>query len=434
MAAANPRAVAARVLQRVITGQRSLADVLEPALQRLPADRRPLAQELVFGALRWYGRLDAVAARLLARPMRDKDGDVRALLLIGLYQCLEMRVPDHAAVSETVAAVGDLGKGWARGLLNAVLRRFLRERDQLLEAVDAEDAARLAHPPWLLDALRRDWPDDWEAIAAGNNARAPMTLRVNRRLTDPDTYIEALAEMGVRGRRHAIAPDAVVLEQPLPVERLPGFAEGRVSVQDAAAQIAACLLDAGPGQRVLDLCAAPGGKTAHILERCPEVATLTAVDVDADRLERVSENLRRLKLRADVLAGDAAQPSEWWDGRPYDRILLDAPCSASGVIRRHPDIKMLRRAEDIATLAATQGAVLQAAWELLVPGGRLVYATCSVLRDENAGVIAAFLERNADARIEPLALPCGRESGAGRQILPGEQDMDGFYYASVAKR
>jgi 16S rRNA (cytosine967-C5)-methyltransferase len=428
----DARSAAARVITLVLEEGRSLAAALPPALATLPPAERGLAQELCYGTLRWAPRLEALADKLLDKPLRARDRDVHALLLTGLYQLLYLNVPVHAAVSLTVDATARLGKDWARGLLNGVLRRLQREQEALLAAVDAGDTAALAHPAWLLGRLAQDWPEHWRDIAAANNVRPPMTLRVNRLHGSREQYLERLQQAGLPAAASSHAPDALTLETPVAVERLPGFADGDVSVQDAAAQLAAGLLQLAPGQRVLDACAAPGGKTGHILEACPDVELL-ALDSDAERLARVQENLTRLGLTAELRAGDAGDPKTWWDGRPYDRILLDAPCSGSGVIRRHPDIKSLRRAEDIAALNLQQARLLRALWPLLAPGGILVYATCSILTAENAGQVTAFLRDEAQARELPISAAWGLAAAAGRQILPGENGMDGFYYAALGK-
>jgi 16S rRNA (cytosine967-C5)-methyltransferase len=322
-------------------------------------------------------------------------------------------------------------------LVNATLRNFLRRRESLLKAADGAASSRYAHPQWLIEALRAGWPEDWRAILAANNMRAPMTLRVNRRRATVQEARAKLAAAGIESQPPAGLADALTLATPIDVDRLPGFAAGELSVQDAGAQLAVEALDAGPGLRVLDACAAPGGKTGHILERHADLAECVALDVSESRLGRVRDNLERLHLQATVIAGDARRPQDWWDGRPFDRILLDAPCSGSGVIRRHPDIKSLRRATDIDRLAAAQDQLLVALWPLLATGGKLVYATCSVLRAENEAGVARCLDRRAGARA--VALPAnplarwGRTAGAGRQILPGDNGMDGFFYACLEK-
>jgi 16S rRNA (cytosine967-C5)-methyltransferase len=427
------RAAAARVVARVLDGA-SASAVLPTALAACAPAERALFNELVLGTLRFAPRHERVLSQLMDKPLGKRGIQAHAALLVGVHQLLELSIPEHAAVAETVEAQKRLGATWATGLTNAVLRRLARERDHISAALADDPEHRYAHPRWYIDAVMRDWPDDFEAILTAGNARAPLTLRVNRRHTTREAYLATLAAAGIAAQPHASAPDAVVLEAGLDPRTLPGFADGSCSVQDAAAQLAVELMDLEPGLRVLDACAAPGGKTAHILEREPGLAALVALDADASRLDRVAENLLRLGLSASLKAGDAGAPEAWWDGKPFDRILLDAPCSATGVIRRHPDIKLLRRPTDIDALAATQSRLLDALWPLLAPGGRLVYATCSVLEREGARQVARFLLRTPDAVALPVAVPWGRPRGVGRQILPGEAAMDGFFYASLVRR
>ncbi len=432
---AGPRAIAAGLLTEVRCRGRSLSSLLPNAF-RGPAAAvdRALVQELCFGVLRWQARLEAVLDRLLRRPIKPRDADLHSLLLIGLYQILYLRVPDHAAVSETVAATRELGRPWARGLVNATLRAFLRQRERLLAEVDRDEVARYAHAEWFIDRVRTDWPDHWRAILEAANERPPMGLRVNLARITREDYLERLAGAGIEARAHPLVPSAIELSSPLAVESLPGFRDGLVSVQDAAAQIAAGLLAPESGQRVLDACAAPGGKTGHLLEAAGRI-DLSAIDRDPGRLAAVRENLDRLGLEARLLTADAASPGDWWDGRPFDRILLDAPCSATGVIRRHPDIKWLRRPADLERLATEQTALLEAMAGLLRSGGRLLYATCSVVRDENEARIRHFLDRHGDFRVVPLpSFGAGVDVAVGRQILPGEAGMDGFFYACLEKR
>lgn len=429
----NTRAAAAQVITRVADHGRSLDAALSALRARVAETDRALLQELTFGVLRWYVRLDALAAQLLRRPMKRRDRDLHALVLVGLYQLLYLRLPAYAAVTETVDAARTLGKPWAAGVINGVLRNAQRQSGELVERLDRDPAVALAHPAWLLESLAQDWPETWRAIAQANNTRAPMTLRINARLVDRDTYRAELEAAGLPCHSVAGIPSALELEAPVDVERLPGFAEGRVSVQDAAAQLAAFLLPVDPGMRVLDVCAAPGGKTAHLLEQYPRMGSLTAVDVDAQRLEQVQVNLARIGLEGDLHVGDATQPDQWWDGRPYERILVDAPCTATGVIRRHPDIKLLRRAGDVRALAARQAEILRAVWPLLAPGGILLYATCSVLEVENSQQIGGFLQRHPNARELAIEGQWGCARAHGRQVLPGDQNMDGFYYARLEK-
>lgn len=426
----NPRAVAARILAQVISEGRSLSRALEDVPPQV-SDDRALIQEMCYGSLREYHRLSRIVASLLKKPLKEKDADVQALLLLGLYQLLYMRVPDHAAVSETVAASTVLKKPWARGLLNGVLRNFQRQREDLLMQADATEEGRWSHPQWMIDALREAWPAEWETVLEANNERPPMSLRVNSAKIGVADYLQLLEKADIDASSSDFTPGAIRLEQPQDVTALPGFADGQISVQDEAAQQAALLMDLHPGQRVLDVCAAPGGKTAHMLELAD--VDMVAVDVDATRLQRVKENLQRVGETALCIAGDASTPEAWWDGESFERILLDAPCSATGVIRRHPDIKLLRRKADISKLVALQAQILNAVWPLLKPSGMLLYATCSVLPQENAQQISAFVKRQTDARIKAINVQWGTSVAAGRQILTGSNGMDGFYYACLEK-
>jgi 16S rRNA (cytosine967-C5)-methyltransferase len=393
-----------------------------------------LLRELCYGVLRHVFSLSALTDLLLSKPLKAKDADVRCLIMVGLYQLIHLRVPDHAAINETVAATGNLKKPWAKGLINALLRRYQRESESLLHKLTEEQ--RYEHPTWLLGRLRTDWPENWQDIITANNARAPMTLRVNLAERDRDTYLADLKAVDIEAVAVPDCPQCLQLATPVSVEALPGFTEGWVSVQDGAAQLAAGLLAAEPGQRILDACAAPGGKTAHILEgivaQGGEVELL-AVDNDERRMSRVAETLDRLELSAELRVADAADVEAWSGNEVFDRILLDAPCSATGVIRRHPDIKWLRRESDIDALMATQARLLDQLWSLLRPGGRMVYATCSVLRAENVAQMEAFLSRQADAKEQPITANWGHKQTVGRQILPGEADKDGFYYTVLEK-
>jgi len=430
----DARVAAAKALDEVIRQGRSLTIVL-PQWQGKVTDRdRALLQELCFGVARWFGRLDAIAAQMLHKPFKSKDTDVRCLILVGLYQMLYLRVPDHAAVSETVSATKALKKPWARGLVNAVLRGAQRMDEAAFAELDADPLVKYAHPDWLLGKLRKAYSDEWQVVLDANNQRPPMYLRVNARQLRRVEYLAQLEAAGCKASELPYSDEGLMLAAAADVEGLPGFAAGQFSVQDASAQLAAGLLDAQPGERILDACAAPGGKTAHVLERQPQLAELVALDQDAGRLERVGQNLERLRLSATVVCADASQPDQWWDGRLFDRIMLDAPCSATGVIRRHPDIKLLRRASDIEQLVTLQGQILRALWPLLKPGGMLLYVTCSVLPQENVRQLQRFCAEQADAEHLPIEAEWGVAQAFGRQILPGQAGMDGFYYASLRKR
>lgn len=429
----NPRLAAARALTAVLSGKASLGSSLPPQLDKVEHHDRALAQDLAFGAARWQPRLQLLAEKLLEKPFKAADKDVEALLLIGLYQLLHSRIPEHAAIGETVGCAGALKKPWAKGLLNAVLRRAQREHEAIFAELDRDPVLHSAHPRWLQKALKAHWPQHWQAICAANNAHPPLILRVNRRHGSRDAYLIELREAGIEAEPCTFSRDGVRLLQPCDVTTLPGFKEGRVSVQDEAAQLAADLLELAPGQRVLDACAAPGGKTCHLLEVEPGLGEVVAVDLEAKRLARVRENLERLHLEATLIAADGRDTGAWWDGQPFQRILLDAPCSATGVIRRHPDIKLTRKPEDIPALAQLQGELLDALWPTLAPGGILLYATCSVLPTENSETIAAFLTRTADAQEVAIAGEFGLQSAHGRQLLPQLDGHDGFYYAKLIK-
>jgi 16S rRNA (cytosine967-C5)-methyltransferase len=425
-AGAQARAEAAICVSRVVADGQTLETALQSV--RLVDRDAALVRALTHGSLRWHQRLAWQAQRLLARPLPAREPAIGALIRVGLYQLQFTRIPEHAAVSSTVAAARLLRRPRYAALVNALLRRFLREREELEKQMERDPEAASAHPRWLLERLQKDWPNRWaEVVAAGNAESPPMWLRVNTRRTSRPQYLALLETAGVIATPCDSVATALLLERPQSVGTLPGFAEGLVSVQDAAAQLACGLLAVGPGQRVLDACAAPGGKAAHLLEAHPDLGQLWAIDRDAARVELMRGNFMRLGLAPTLVVGDATQPSGWWDGRPFDRILLDAPCSATGVIRRHPDIKVLRRPTDIAPGAARQALLLRSLWPLLKVGGRLLYATCSVLKEENQQQIEAFVAAMPDARW------AGGEQ-AHYQILPGEANMDGFYYACLEKQ
>jgi 16S rRNA (cytosine967-C5)-methyltransferase len=440
-AGAKVRAVAAEVVDAVVSGGQSLDAVIAKSEQRIATDDRSLLRMLCYGSLRHYWRLQGWVDQLISKPLRKRDRVVNALLVIGLYQIAEMRIPDHAVVSETVDAARLLRRPKLAGLVNACLRRFVRE--DLAATEPADEPSEWNHPFWLIEQIRNDWPDDWQAILTANNERAPMWLRANTSRNSAEQYLQRLQDAGMDAELLAAVPDAVRLNEPQAVESLPGFAAGDASVQDAAAQIAARWLlgnlNSDPICRVLDACAAPGGKSGHLLEVGGDKLSLLAVDSDASRLTSISENLQRIGRDATIIAADASKPEQWWDGTPFDGILLDAPCSASGVIRRHPDIKLLRRMTDIANLAARQLAMLEALWPTLAPGGTLLYVTCSVLAAENDEVTGKFLDEHRDA-LENDVLPNNNirdlmhRKVCGYQILPGSAGLDGFYYAALQKK
>jgi len=422
----NSRAAAAIILTDVIKHGKKL----DEALNTISEDK-PFVQVLSYGVCRYYHRLLAIAKQLLDKPLPAKNHDILALLLLGLYQLIYLDTKPFAAVNECVAAAKQLGKPKMGGLVNAILREFQRQQEGLLANAEQHLEAKYSHPRWLIEQLKTAWPQDWQMILINNNRLPPMTLRVNQQCIGRDAYLAKLRDNNIAAVACLYSKIGITLQTPVAVTALPGFAEGEVSVQDEAAQFAPRLLDIQAGQYILDACAAPGGKTCHILETQPNVELL-ALDHHKTRCQRIQENLNRLQLSAILHTADAARPETWWDGKPFDRILLDAPCSASGVIRRHPDIKLLRKRNDIKALIQTQQQLLKKLWPLLKPGGILLYATCSLLPQENTQVIERFLSHQQDAKMLPITAAWGKATSVGRQILP--DDMDGFYYAKLAKR
>ena len=424
-AGVNARVSATRVLDVVLHRGRSLKATLAAALPALEDPRdRALVEAIVMCALRQRARFDAAIAGWVAKPLEARDHELRALLHAGFAQ-LEMGLPAHAAVAASVDAARALGRPHQAGMVNAVLRRAQREG---LPQAGGEGA----WPAWLARRIRDDWPGQDEAIFAASAQEAPMWLRVNRRLQPRDADAARLHDAGIATHALPALADALRLDTALPVHELPGFDTGAASVQDAAAQAVADALAPAPGARVLDACAAPGGKSAHLAERDASLR-ITALDVDARRVRRMQDTFARLALDIDARTADALQPDAWWDGVAYDAILIDAPCSATGIVRRQPDILLHRREADIDALVDTQSKLLDAAWPLLAPGGVLLYATCSILHAENAAQVEAFLARTPGALLEPLEDTFGRDTGAGHQRLPGDDGMDGFFYARLRK-
>ncbi len=424
----NLRSLAAQAVEQVVEKGQSLSAVL-PLLQQKVSDKdRALLQELCFGVLRTLPQLEWFIGKLMSRPMTGKNRTVHYLVMVGLYQLVYTRIPAHAALAETVEGAVAVKRMQFKGLINGVLRQFQRQQEELIAESETQ-AIRWLHPSWLLKRIQQAYPENWQTIVEANNQRPPMWLRVNRQYHSRDNWLALLQEAGYNGQTHPDYPDAVLLETPLPVSALPGFEEGWVTVQDASAQGCITFLAPQNGESILDLCAAPGGKTTHILEAAPK-ATVMAVDVDPQRLKRVHENLTRLNMQAEVKCGDGRYPEHWCGEQTFDRILLDAPCSATGVVRRHPDIKWLRRDADIADLAALQSEILKAIWPRLKSGGTMVYATCSIMPEENSQQIAAFLARHQDAQL----VETGTHEHPGKQNLPAADTGDGFYYAKLIKR
>lgn len=427
----NTRSLAASTLVQVLEQGSSLNTALENTLSTLQNQQdKAFIQALCYGSLRQFYRLNYLLSQLQNKAIKDQQ--IKALALIGLYQLQFMRVKPHAAVSETVSAVGK--KKWAKPLLNAILRRYIREQQKLQTALENDQSARYSHPHWMINALQQDWGSQAEQLFSANNQQPPMSLRVNlSRISRPE-LLNQLSAKQITAHACQHSDSCIMLQTALPVDELPGFAGGLVSVQDSAAQLAAKLLNVEAGHNVLDACSAPGGKSAHILETYPELGQLTAIDIDTERLEKIKENFQRLNLTAKLLAGNAATPQTWWDGNKFDRILLDVPCSALGVIRRHPDIKLLRKPQDIEKLQVLQQQILEAVWPLLKPSGVIVYATCSVLKAENELQMQTFFDQHSDVDELPIHDTWGFKRPIGRQILSGTDNMDGFYYARIYKK
>ena len=426
---------AALVVRRVLDGA-TLSSALAagaPPGDEAAGRRHALVQELAYGVLRHWGRLDALVRTLATKPLSD--AALFALVAVAIYQIDHTRAPAFAVVDHAVDAAGAMARPAAKALVNALLRRYLRERDALNAAIASDPVARFSYPAWWIDRIVAEYPDDWEAVLAAGNERPPLALRVNRRRASSDSLIAAFAAAGIPAE--GTGEQGLIVDPPRPVPQLPGYADGAFSVQDLGAQLAASLLDVRDGMRVLDACAAPGGKTTHILERAN--VEMLALDDDESRLPRVRENLARLRLdgpRVRVLAGDASAVSTWWDGRPFDRILVDVPCSASGVVRRHPDGKWLRRESDLAGFAHRQARLLKSLWPCLAPGGQLLYATCSLFREENGMQVDTFLGQHADALRETITFPANAMHRDGQLLpsLPGaSHNQDGFFYALLRK-
>ena len=436
----NSRLAVVKILLQVTQHGRNLPDAIAKYADKVDDNDRPLIQAMSYGVVRLLPRLEYIADQLISKPLKTKDYDVVLLILTGLYQLIEMRIPDHAAVSETVKVTKTLKKHWAKNFVNAVLRNYQRQAEALTNQIKNNEVAEFAHPQWWLNIIKKNWLDEkrWQQILHANNQNPPMTLRINSGYIKREDYLDLLEKNNITATAAKHSPDAIYLDKPVQVNSLPLFKEGKVSVQDEAAQLAAILLDPQKGDHILDACAAPGGKTIHLLERESEIELL-ALDIEESRLEKVQENLDRTHLKAELLAANAFEPSSWWDKKPFDRILLDAPCSASGVIRRHPDIKLLRHQDDISKLVQDQEQILSALWPLLKSGGMLLYATCSVLAEENTLQIKHFLQQHADAELQPINADWGQQQIAGKQILPadggnnGKNGMDGFFYALIQK-
>lgn len=433
----NTRLIATQILQGVLQNKRSLNEVLSEGKSKCKnVQDQSLVQALCFGVLRWYPKLCFISTQLLQKPLKPKDQDLLYLICVGLYQLMEMRIPDHAAISETVEVARLLNKSWATGLINALLRNYIRQQERInLALKNTQDPcyleANYAHPLWLITTLQQAWPTDWEAILNENNQHPPLSIRVNTQQISRNDYQNLLLENAIQSTPIPHTVSGLILDHTKEITALPGFEKGYFSVQDGASQLVGPLLQLSPGLRVLDACSAPGGKTTHLLELEPNLEKLIAVDIAPERTQRIQENLNRLQLKATVITADATQPNTWWDGQLFDRILIDAPCSATGIIRRHPDIKYLRQPTDIPTLNQQQAKLLNILWALLKPGGLLVYTTCSILPAENVEIVNAFLSLQSGAKLQTINLPIGLAQSAGHQLLPGQNSSDGFYYALI---
>jgi 16S rRNA (cytosine967-C5)-methyltransferase len=425
----NIRALAARCCFAVVDQGRSLSEELPKLQQLIEGKDKGLLQELCYGVIRYLPELESHVLALVTKPLTGKQRVFHFLMLVGIYQLKYTRIPDHAAVAETVAACQVLKNRHLKGLINGVLRNYQRQAEELSQTKQS-DPIKYSHPGWFIKKIQAAYPEQWQQILSANMEKPPMWLRVNQQKSSLESYQGLLKAANIEITNIDNNSGAILLSQPIDVTKLPHFSDGWVSIQDGAAQQAAGLLNAKADDNVLDCCAAPGGKTCHILELTPDIAQMTALDVEQERLTRVEDNLKRLGLTANIIAGDAAAPDSWWDGKLFNKILLDAPCSGTGVIRRHPDIKWLRRASDIESLVQLQAQIIDAIWPLLAPGGTLIYATCSILPQENKEQIKGFITRTPDAILKNIT---DQEDSIGWQILPGEQSMDGFYYAKLLK-
>ena len=430
----DARVITANVLSIVLEQKLHLDQALIPHLDKITdAREKALIQEFCYGTMRWYFRLDNILSRLTTRPIKAKDIDIKALLLCGLYQMMFLRTPDHAAVSATVEAAKKLNKPWAAQMVNAVLRRFQREHDAIKQVMLESPVTRYAHPEWFISRLKKQWPDSWQTILETNNQYPPLHLRVNRLKETRESYIKKLHECGIDASPARYAESGIVIHDPVPTDRLPEFSLGHVTIQDFGAQLVTTLLEPASGMRILDACAAPGGKTGQIIELCPDVSKLVAVESEASRVKLLQNTKERLGFEATVIQADVMQTDQWWDGTLYDRILLDAPCSASGVVRRHPDIKYLRTPEQIDKLIPIQQRMLEVLWPLLKPGGKLLYVTCSVFTEENDEQIKQFSSSHASVQVISVSVDWGVSMHYGRQTLPGHDEADGFYCSVLLK-
>ncbi len=434
----NSRLIATEILVEVMNKHHALDNAL---LKHIPkntsAKNRSLIKALCFGTIRWYDRLLAIASILLNKPLANQQQLILNLLLLGLFQLIYTRIPDYAALSETVNTAKQLRKPWAVGLLNKTLRLYQRNKDEILAKIDLSPVARYSHPQWLIEAIQKAWPEYWESILDVNNTHPPMSIRVNPLQSTREDYLKLLMNHGIPAKVIPEVTHGLQLIDAVSVDQLPHFNQGACSVQDGSGQWVIELLDLNANLSVLDACAAPGSKTTHILEVQPNIKQLTAIDKDPVRLKQLEDNIARLNLNSkslQLITADVSNIPSWWDKKPFDRILVDVPCSAIGVIRRHPDIKQLRRPGDIKPLAKKQYRLLEALWPLLKPGGKMMYTTCTILPEETERVIESFIKTHTNAKIIPIIEKIGLKQKLGRQILPTENGMDGFYYAILEKK
>ncbi len=431
----SSRLIANQIIDQIIEEKITLSKALHNNESfNLAQKDKALIQEISYGTFRWYIQLEHILNQLLEKRLKKKDSRLKHLMMIGLYQLTHMRIPAHAVVSETVETCKKIKMEWAKGLVNAILRRYIREADKLDPLLNDNETVRTSHPLWLIEQLKLDWPDEWEKVLDANNQRPPMYLRVNQLHHDREQYLIKLKEAGIEGKATPYSSHGVLLKHAKDVDQLPGFNKGEVSVQELAAQLSVELLDLKPEQNVLDACAAPGGKSAHILESQVDINSLTAVEKDPNRAKKLSETLKRLNLHAIIKISDINDLDQWWNKENFDRILLDAPCSATGVIRRHPDIKFLRTPEEVSKICELQMKLLNTLWQTLKSGGLLLYVTCSILKQENSDLIEQFITNNNDCTLKPIKVQWGVDTGYGRQILTGQDNMDGFFYACLEKK
>lgn len=431
----SARLIASQVIEQSVENKMTLSLALNNNdLFKNAGKEKALIQEMSYGTFRWYIQLEHILNQLLDKKIKKKDSQLKYLILIGLYQLRFMRIPPHAVVSETVNTCKKINMLWAKGLVNAILRRYIRESEQVDTALEKDESIKTSHPKWLIDQLKQDWPEHWQRILEVNNQKPPMYLRVNKKHQNRKAYLSKLDEAGLKGTATPHSDNGVLLESATDVQQLPGFNEGDVSVQELAAQLSVGLLDLKSGYSVLDACAAPGGKSAHILETETDLKLLTCVEKEANRTERLVETLQRLKLNAEIKTSDINDLDNWWGNEKFDRILLDAPCSATGVIRRHPDIKCLRTKEEVDNIKTLQKELLNTLWQTLKSDGLLLYVTCSILKQENMHVIENFINNNDDCELKPIKAEWGLDTGYGRQILTGQDNMDGFFYACLKKK